>query len=221
MAEKGPRKNPEFDLDDDGNFPEDLTAVSRYAADVGVIVADSPADRGVVFPDPKQGDMVRQNGQILMFFSAYNATSNPGGATPAGWYPIAGRLPAVTAIRAADGDYPGGQQVGLLPLIIPDAPSGKYEFDYTVSISAVAPTRGEVRVVNSVGTVLRGPLAFDSHGPLETSAGTSPKRETARLHGHITHNGGDLRIDFQDFRAVSFGKVYKGSVGTLKYLGPS
>lgn len=35
------------------------------------------------------------------YFATYNGTTNPGGASVAGWYPVAGKLPYVAARRAA------------------------------------------------------------------------------------------------------------------------
>jgi hypothetical protein len=52
--------------------------------------ARSVAQRNVIYPSPVQGNTcIRTDvGYTEQYFSAYNSSSNPVGATPAGWYPI-------------------------------------------------------------------------------------------------------------------------------------
>lgn len=54
--------------------------------------ATSRDDRNAKFPDPTHGDRCFRVdlGYEETYFGAYNATSNPGGASPAGWYPSPG-----------------------------------------------------------------------------------------------------------------------------------
>lgn len=47
---------------------------------------------------------------IERYFATYNATSNPGGATPAGWYPVAGDMPEVNLLPAAPQQLPTTMQ---------------------------------------------------------------------------------------------------------------
>lgn len=60
-------------------------------------IAASATDRDTRFPTPTQGDMVwRSDMQWLeSYFGLWNATTNPGGAEAAGWYPVAGKLPRI------------------------------------------------------------------------------------------------------------------------------
>lgn len=64
---------------------------------------NSDAERFALYPTPVQGNTVlrRDKGYTEAFFSEYSLTGNPGGATPAGWYPIAGALPFGRLIRGA------------------------------------------------------------------------------------------------------------------------
>ena len=59
-----------------------LNATSRTVAD--------QAARDALYPTPVQGDRVyRADGGLEeAYFALYNASTNPGGATPAGWYPV-------------------------------------------------------------------------------------------------------------------------------------
>lgn len=56
---------------------------------------NSVAERTALYPIPAQGNRVWRNdlGYEEAYYTTYNATTNPGGAVVAGWYPIAGNLP--------------------------------------------------------------------------------------------------------------------------------
>ena len=61
------------------------------------------AARDIVFTSPKQGDTVyRQDTNYTeTYFELYNASTNPLGATVAGWYPVSGALPLIIGRRNA------------------------------------------------------------------------------------------------------------------------
>lgn len=63
----------------------------------------SDAMRDALLPSPIQGDRVIRDdlGWEEAYYAAYNATTNPGGITPAGWYPVDGRLPSAFGYKAA------------------------------------------------------------------------------------------------------------------------
>lgn len=84
---------------DDWDLTTDLAAMqasneSATAAQIapalrrGMTVA-SAAERATLFPTPVQGDSVFRNdlGEEEIYLAAYNASTNPGGASVAGWYP--------------------------------------------------------------------------------------------------------------------------------------
>lgn len=65
--------------------------------------AASQAVRDALYPAPKQGNRVWREdlGWEETYFGTYNVTSNPGGATPAGWYPTQGMMPRFVVSKAA------------------------------------------------------------------------------------------------------------------------
>lgn len=60
------------------------------------------AARNALYPTPVQGNTVSRldTGYIERYFSEYSSGGNPGGATPADWYPIAGALPFARVQRS-------------------------------------------------------------------------------------------------------------------------
>lgn len=73
-----------------------ITGQRKYYS---TVMADQAA-RDAAFPNAVQGDRVfrADKGWEEGFFALYSAT-NPGGATPAGWYPLSGNLPIGIAKR--------------------------------------------------------------------------------------------------------------------------
>jgi hypothetical protein len=67
-----------------------------------VIVADAAA-RDVLYPSPVQGNAVfrTDKGYEETYYAAYNASTNVGGATPAGWYPTGGTVPTYQVVKNA------------------------------------------------------------------------------------------------------------------------
>ena len=63
-------------------------------------VADATV-RDALIPSPNQGDKVFRNdkGYEEQYFALYNASTNIGGATPAGWYPVAGTVPTCQVVK--------------------------------------------------------------------------------------------------------------------------
>jgi hypothetical protein len=70
-------------------------------------------ERDSLFPTPAQGNSVWRSdlGWEERYFGLYSATTNPGGATPAGWYPTSGTVPFAelkrnsTAVSCTTGSY--------------------------------------------------------------------------------------------------------------------
>jgi hypothetical protein len=60
------------------------------------------AARDALYPTPTQGNRVLRAdlGWEEMYYTLYNSGTNPGGATPAGWYPIAGVKAGGKVLRA-------------------------------------------------------------------------------------------------------------------------
>jgi len=72
---------------------EVLTAsnLQGYAVDQSVMVFATAADRTTALAVPSQGmlSFLNDSGTTWQYFDLYNASTNPGGAKAAGWYPTA------------------------------------------------------------------------------------------------------------------------------------
>lgn len=64
-------------------------------------LANSDTERNTIYPSPVQGNTVIRpdKGWTEQYFATYNASTNPSGATPSGWYPVAGAQPLAVARR--------------------------------------------------------------------------------------------------------------------------
>lgn len=62
-------------------------------------IANSDAERNSLIPAPVQGNTVLRpdKGYTEQYFGLYNSSTNPSGATPAGWYPVSGKFPRAIA----------------------------------------------------------------------------------------------------------------------------
>lgn len=73
---------------------EVLTAANLqgYAVDQSTMVFASSAARTTALAAPSQGmvSWLNDSGTAWQYFELYNASTNPGGASAAGWYPLAG-----------------------------------------------------------------------------------------------------------------------------------
>lgn len=72
----------------------------RAAATPGVA---SEAARNALYSTPVQGNSVWRldRGYEERYFSEYSAGVNPGGASPAGWYPVSGAMPMASIYRSS------------------------------------------------------------------------------------------------------------------------
>ena len=68
----------------------------------GVQTVAGTATRDSLIPSPNQGDSVfrQDTGWLETYFGLYNVSTNPGGVSVAGWYPVAGNLPKAQARRS-------------------------------------------------------------------------------------------------------------------------
>ena len=73
------------------------TAISNLSSSIKITspTVNSDSARSAAYPVPVQGDRVWRSdkGWEEAYFAAYNATTNPTGVSPAGWYPVAGAFP--------------------------------------------------------------------------------------------------------------------------------
>jgi hypothetical protein len=85
---------------------EILTAANLqgYAVDQSVMVFDTAAARTTALAAPSQGmvSFLEDSGTTWQYFDLYNASTNPGGAKTAGWYPTGSQAVFyATATRSA------------------------------------------------------------------------------------------------------------------------
>jgi hypothetical protein len=82
-----------------------LTAVDLqgYTVDQTVMKFASASARTTALASPSQGmvSYLTDSGTTWQYYALYNASTNPGGAKTAGWYPIAGAVFYGTATRSA------------------------------------------------------------------------------------------------------------------------
>jgi hypothetical protein len=73
---------------------EVLTAsdLQQYSVDQSIFTFASSADRTTNLPSPSQGMMsfLNDSGTVWQYYELYNASTNPAGASAAGWYPVPG-----------------------------------------------------------------------------------------------------------------------------------
>ena len=114
-----------------------------------VIVADAAA-RDVLYPSPVQGNAVFRNdrGWAEQYYGLYNASTNPGGANPAGWYPVNGRLPKIVL------QLTGGITIGTSLAVPTGTPTAIYNDGFAAPSGWVvtAPLDGLYKVTYSVTT---------------------------------------------------------------------
>jgi hypothetical protein len=69
----------------------------------GVPIVAGTAERAALYPSPVMGNTVFRTdvGITEAYYSLYNASTNPGGAKTAGWYPTSGAVFFGTATRTA------------------------------------------------------------------------------------------------------------------------
>lgn len=181
---------------------EAMQAIADFAEAVGNVRNDTTAERNAFQAAPGEYWNDTTDGRLYRWH------------VTRGWQLVGGAVPYVKTVRTVQdpdaGDpYGAGTTVGLLAVAIANAPAGVYWWSFTVSISGVAAGKGEVRVRTPNSTV-NGPIHADSPG-----AGV---RLPYSLSGTFVHAGGDLSLEFADFRAVA-GRVHSG-VGAIHYVRP-
>jgi hypothetical protein len=83
---------------------EVLTAsdLQTYSVDQSVLNFATSADRTTALPTPSQGmvSFLEDSGTTWQYYELYDASTNPGGAKTAGWYPTFGATFYATATRS-------------------------------------------------------------------------------------------------------------------------
>lgn len=86
-------------------------ALLGLGGQVPMLPVANAAERDAIYPNPTQGDSVvrKDKGWTEMYYALYNSTQNPGGTISAGWFPVFGKLPRITVMRATSDFVPSGE----------------------------------------------------------------------------------------------------------------
>lgn len=232
------RINQNFDLIDSYASATD-TDVDSLEAKVNRMgpAAASDAARNLLVPSPVAGDAVfrTDKGYTERYYTAYHATNNPGGATPAGWYPEPGAdiyawlqknngfqsvsSPAAAVSGLVLAEQSGGFTIQSSKLKVPIA--GRYEA--RVNCYGTGVIQGGVYVGVYSGTV----NVLPDYGPVakqRRAEGTVD--HTSYGHGVFTY-AKDALIGLAAYSLtgtnVIYGAAAAGYQSTglyLKYMGP-
>lgn len=147
-------------MDGDLIYAQDTKLLHMYSGSEGKLIfpsavgpaAASDAERGSIFPAPAQGDQVLRTdlGWTEQYYGDYDAVTNKGGAVPAGWYPVGGRLPRITLKKSSGCSTTTvlGIPTGGGAVTVPVTDGFEAPVDWTVT----APVAGLYRVVYEVMT---------------------------------------------------------------------
>lgn len=124
-------------------------ALNSLRASATAPVANA-AGRNNLYPSPVQGNAVWRLdlGYEERYFSEYSASGNPGGATPAGWYPTGGNTPAAFGIKTANQTFNSGAGT-LITFDTLDAHGG---MTVTASSTFTVPVTGWYRLSIKIGS---------------------------------------------------------------------
>jgi hypothetical protein len=186
---------------------EVLTAANLqgYAVDQSVMKFDSAADRTTDLASPSQGmvSFLNDSGTTWIYYGLYNASTNPGGAKAAGWYPAPGSAALFgTATRTAANlttytvgaagftlservDPLGWHSAVTNPTRFTGSVEGLYEFSATAQYAASV-----AGVVRRLHLKLNGNLTYSNQGyPAGSNYGTT-------VNGGIYLNGTTDYVEF-------------------------
>lgn len=162
-------------------------------------LATSDSARNALFPSPVQGNLCDRpdKGYIEEYFTLYDASTNPGGATPAGWYPV--------AINQSSTGTPHANDTGWIQAGASGGPSLSANYTNTVSSvwnglwvrrrNGVVYIDGSVSKSSAIGvldTAITMPVGWR---PLTVASGVaiigtnSPAAAIVRVDGTVTTGG--------------------------------
>ena len=178
------RINQNFDLIDSYASATD-TKVNRSGR-----AAASAADRNALIPTPVAGDAVfrTDKGYTERYYTEYHATTNKGGATPAGWYPepgadIYGKLSKTDGFQTVA----SATSVPVTGMTLADENGG-----FTVSNNRLRiPVTGMSELVVSVygsGGHIGGVFVGVSKGNNDINSAVGPVNRMKRTDGAIDEN---------------------------------
>jgi hypothetical protein len=198
----GSKGEPQFTDAGAPDLAVDDNAVSKYAADYGNYRVGTTSQRNA--------DTVA--GRVWQGLQWLDTTDQRLYTYSNGWKFGAGNVPWAQAIRTVNGDsetYPSVTLVGIHSVSIANAPTGVYEWAFSVSLSSTVTTSGEVHVRSNGNEVNGSPYASDRSANIRTVLTPS---------GFISHSAGNLTVEFLDFIASGTGRFHGKAAGTLRFV---
>lgn len=155
--------------------------------------ANSDSARNAIFPSPVQGNTVNRpdKGWVEMYYALYDPSTNPSGATPAGWYPVTGQMIGGAAVKTTTATSLG---VGGWTLMTSS--------DFSSSLTTALAPKG-IASFNGTWTI--------------TTAGVYEVDAFALLGG--TTPVGHLAIKLNDATATNVGAIAAGSAAFAGSFG--
>lgn len=192
---------------------EAITAVRNSSA----IPVANEAARGTQFPTPAQGNAVYRldRGYVERFYDEYASSGNPGGKTPAGWYPDGtATLPAVLDQETGVQTIASTSAWSTLPyagitLVLPAPAWVEVTLDAWLAVSGVSNDARADVVVSGATTV-----AAQSHGWGSVAWGGQGTTR-ASAHKILKLNTGTNTIRVAGFRTVVNSGTFTISQGHL------
>jgi hypothetical protein len=176
--------------------------------------ASSATARDTLYPPLTvvQGDSVFRTdlGYVERYYGTYNSTSNPGGATPAGWYPEDGAGLNYYFFRPATDSWSTNTETAVMGLTV-TVPAGRYEVSGDFYASAATPQAGNAILKVNGAQVANPPLDFPGSG----------SRQSIHAVALYSHAGGSLALS-ASVLAIANGSsksIYQGSALAIKYVG--
>lgn len=168
----------------------------------GGAAVGSSAARDAVFPSPTQNNSVYRTdlGYSEIYYASYNGTSNPGGATTAGWYPSPTALIRGKATRTTAFSVPNASARTAVTLGLDTSFTRGVQASGTAGL--IAPASGEYLVrgrwtwaANSTNNRLHGFFINGSEwadGVSDTRLGIGTSATSVTIMERIFLNAGDV-----------------------------
>jgi hypothetical protein len=201
----GSKGEPQFTDAGAPDLAVDDNAVSKYAADYGNYKVGTTSQR--------TADTV--SGKVWQGLQWLDTSEKRLYWYDGGWKLGAGFVPWAQSVRPSSGGdetYSANQLVGIHSVTIPNAPTGVYEWAFTVSLSGQGTSAGEIHVRMNGVEVTGSPYVADRTVNIRTMFSPS---------GFVFHQSGNLTVSFLDFIRDAGGRFHGPANATLRYVSVS
>lgn len=180
----------------------------------------SVAERGLVYPTPVQGDSVFRldRGYVERYYDEYSSTGNPGGKTPADWYPDGtATLPAPVRIDPGAQSPTGTSTWTTLAwtgydLVLPAAAWVDLDWSMWIAVTGASnDARGDL-VVSGATTVNAASNGWGSVAYGNSASGTS-KSSTRKI---VRLNAGTNKVRVAGYRTVTNSGTFQFSYNNVQ-----